>query len=69
MSLKMFWKISISTIQNALRQSLGGVCGGREAGDGRLRERKSSFLKKGEKLRGWERVGISYDLVCTFREN
>lgn len=33
MSLKMFWKISISTIQNALRQSLGvggGMGGGKQ---------------------------------------
>ena len=47
-----------------------GVGGGwREQGRGCWKRKKAQFFKKKENLEGWERVEISYDLVCTLRKN
>lgn len=80
----MFLKISMSTILNAFEAVLRGAPthgggGGREQGSEkkhttaereRLKENPAYFifLRRKVDLRDVERVGISYDLVCTLRQ-
>lgn len=57
MSLKMFWKISISTIQNALRQSLGGGLWGEGSRRWEAEREKIQFFKKRRKAKGLGKGG------------